>query len=177
MKTFFKLMISITLISLASPAFAGGWLIYHDSPYKGKVVDEETNQPIEGAAVVAVWYIQRYGGGAGPIAKLLEAKEAVTDKNGEFNIPSMTGFHWWPFATLDEPNLTVYKPGYRPYQEHNYRIRNRVVIQLPKARTRQQRIRAMTDASFADNIPTKKIPNFIRMTDKEYKELEVGISK
>lgn len=173
MKTFFKLMISITLISLASPAFAGGWLIYHDSPYKGKVVDEETNQPIEGAAVVAVWYIQRYGGGAGPIAKLLDAKEAVTDKNGEFKIPSMISFHWWPFSTLDQPNLTVFKPGYRPYQEHNYSIRNRVVIQLPRAITREQRIKALTNAGLVDDIRRIKIYNFLKMMDKEYKELKI----
>lgn len=161
---------------IASPAFAGGWIIYHDGPYKGKVVDEETNQPIEGVAVVAVWYLERYGGGAGPIAKFLDAKEAVTDKNGEFEIPSMFNFHWWPFAALDEPNLIVFKPGYRSYKDYNYGPHERVVIQLPKATTKKQRM----DASSFDMCETmnddrcmKKLPYMWKLREQEWKDLDL----
>ena len=74
MKTTLQIFTYIVIILTASPVFASGWLIYHDSPYKGKVVDAETNQPIEGAAVVAVWYLERYGGLGGPVARFLNAK-------------------------------------------------------------------------------------------------------
>lgn len=165
----FGILLGFMMVSLI---YTGGWLFYYDGAYKGKVVDEETNQPIEGAAVVAVWYIQRYGGAAGPIAKLLTAKEAVTDKNGVFKIPSMISFHWWPFATLDKPKISVFKSGFSGIKKYNYDIRN-AIIQLPKARTRKERLKAMTDAEFADNIPPWKIPNFLKMLDEEYKLLEI----
>lgn len=169
-------IVCLILMTIFSLFTQGGWLIYHDGPYTGKVVDEETNQPIEGSAIVALWYIQRYGGAGGPVAKLLEAKEAVTNKNGEFTIPSMIGFHWWPFSTLDEPNVIVFKPGYRTYKDYNYQPHERVVIQLPKATTKKQRM----DASSFDMCETMndyrcmiKLPYTWKLREQEWKDLDL----
>lgn len=178
----FVCLILVTIFSLFNQ---GGWLIYHDWPHKGEVVDAETNAPIEGAVVVAVWHIERYGiygGLGGPVARFLNAKETTTDKNGEFVTPLMFGFHWWPFSTLDEPNVTVFKPGYTSYEWDRYPLPNLSkfpdgIIRLTKTKSREERIKAMTDAGFADNIPTKKILIFLNMMDKEYKQLKVGKSK
>lgn len=178
MKTTFYILVSLIIILTASHAFAGGWLIYHDGPYKGKVVDAETNEPIEGAAVVAVWYLERYGGAGGPVAKFFEAKETMTNKKGEFGIPSISGFHWWPFASLDKPKLIIFKPGYFSYKEYNYQIREGNVIKLPKVKTREDRSKALPDIGYAeyegaDDItpPRKKIPKIVDMIEREQNEL------
>lgn len=182
MKTFLCMSLVIVILLSASPAFSGGWLIYHDSPYKGKVVNAETNEPIEGAAVVAVWYLERYGGLGGPVARFLNAKETITNKNGDFVIPSMFAFHWWPFASLDEPNVSIFKPGYSGTKIYRYRM-SEGNIKLKKTRTREERIDSAGAAwlgvsygrSNLSSIPANKIPNYLQMMEKEYKEL--GLSK
>ena len=75
---------------VATPAFSGGWLIYHDGPYTGKIVDAETGEPIEGAAVLGIRSLEVYG--IDTRLQYINASEATTDKEGEFKIPSVTGF-------------------------------------------------------------------------------------
>jgi flagellar basal body-associated protein FliL len=54
------------------------------SPYKGKVIDTETKEPIEGAVVLVVYYSESPTI-AGSSVQPADAQEAVTDSNGEFN--------------------------------------------------------------------------------------------
>ncbi len=91
-------------------AMAGGWLIYHDGPYEGVVLDDETGEPIEGAAVVAVWRLDQQVS-----SKFFDAKEAVTDKAGKFKLTSKIGFDWFPLSSLGAPEFTIFKPGYDTY--------------------------------------------------------------
>lgn len=94
---------------------AASWLIYHKPEFKGKVIDAETKEPIEGAVVVAMYYkspiISGPGGGS---ASIIHIKETLTDEKGEFYIPSYT--------TIIQPNsveefaaFIIYKPGYVNY--------------------------------------------------------------
>jgi hypothetical protein len=105
----------LATLCCATPVMAGGWLIYHDGPYQGYVLDDETGKPIEGAAVVAEWYVEIYGGPGGPVGEFFDARESVTNAEGWFSVESRTGFFWWPFAELSEPYFTIYKPGYDRY--------------------------------------------------------------
>lgn len=111
------LLLLLTFIAFA-PAFAGGWMIYHDDPYTGKIVDAETGAPIEGAAVVGIWSLLIYGGVEVRL-QFFDAKEAITDKEGKFEVPSVTGFHWWPLAGLKRPEFVVFKPGYDSYPPYD----------------------------------------------------------
>lgn len=115
MKTRVVLLCLLLVLLIAAPAFAGGWLIYHDGPYTGKIVDAETGEPIEGAAVVGIWDLEIYGGAGGALSRFFDANETVTDKNGDFEISSTTGFYWWPFSKLGDPSFIIYKPGYDSY--------------------------------------------------------------
>lgn len=83
------------------------WLIYHKPEYKGKVIDSETRQPIEGA-VVAVYYMKENLGG---VDYVIHTKEALTDSNGEFVIPSYTTLIA-PYSFKSYARFIVYKPGY-----------------------------------------------------------------
>ena len=56
-------------------------------PWRGKVIDAETKEPIEGAVVLAVWH-RNYRTPAGDNAYFYEAKEVLTNKEGRFEIPS-----------------------------------------------------------------------------------------
>lgn len=93
----------------------GSWLIFHKPDFKGRIIDADTKQPIEGVVVVALYrshpIISGPGGGS---SSVIHAKEALTDSNGEFLIPAYT--------TLIQPNsydfgtdFIIYKAGYASY--------------------------------------------------------------
>ena len=65
------------------------WLIFHKHEFKGKIVDAETNKPLEGVVVVAIYMSNVWiGGPAGGDSKVLKAREALTDAEGFFSFPS-----------------------------------------------------------------------------------------
>src|SRR4030043_763483 len=79
--------------------------------FEGKVVDAETKEPIEGAAVLAVYYESTISvAGSGYYA--VDAQETLTDANGEFKIPVQTVKLKDASGKL-QCNLTIFKPGYR----------------------------------------------------------------
>jgi hypothetical protein len=79
MKTFL-LAVSIFLFTTATDGFGADFLYHSDGPYKGKVIDLETGKPIEGAVVAGVWVLEFN------FTPFCDAKETVTDKNGEFTL-------------------------------------------------------------------------------------------
>lgn len=68
----------VILLCLISSACA-----HSDGPYRGKVVELETGNPIEGAVVAARWMIEPFVHSE----RVCDAKETLTDKNGEFELP------------------------------------------------------------------------------------------
>jgi hypothetical protein len=82
-----------------------------DGPYRGKVIDAETKAPIEGAVVVGVWRRQP-ALAMHPKYLFEEAKEVLTDTDGEFTLPG----HF--FKSIPSPlsevwvDIYIYKPGY-----------------------------------------------------------------
>lgn len=105
----------LILLIAASSTFAGGWLIFKKPPYKGKVIDSETKEPIEGAVVVAV-YKKTSIGLVESYTNDINVREALTDKNGEFYIPSyitlIQPLSWGSFSTF-----IIYKPGYGSFPQ------------------------------------------------------------
>jgi hypothetical protein len=79
-----------------------------DGPYKGKVVDAETNQPIEGAVVHGSWHRIYLGGGS----EYYDNYELLTDKNGEFKIPGQGLMVGSIVSRVDGMMLTIFKAGY-----------------------------------------------------------------
>ncbi len=91
--------------------------------YHGRVVDEETGQPLVGAAVTVIWY-------KAPVVHLASpryfhsAQETVTDSEGKFELLVSPGIDWNPFTfVINEPTIIVYQPGYEPvYPEWRLRM-------------------------------------------------------
>ena len=89
------------------------WIFFHKPAYEGKVVDAETGEPIEGVAVVAVyWKSEIIGGPAGPDSRAINWRETLTDEKGLFRFPSYTTLVA-PNAEAGETRFIFYKPGYR----------------------------------------------------------------
>ncbi|KJU83947.1 lipoprotein [Candidatus Magnetobacterium bavaricum] len=81
-----------------------------DGPYKGKVVELETGEPIEGAVVAGSWSLEYFGG------RKECFKETVTDKNGEFVLPTVICISPFLFrGDFGHPDVIVFKPGYLGY--------------------------------------------------------------
>ena len=112
-KYFRKIVVCIVItLSLCIPAHAS-WLIYHKPEFKGKVIDAETKEPIEGAVMVAMYgkhsLISGPGGGYSSVIKV---KEVLTDKYGEFYFPSYTTIIQ-PNSIEDYVQFIIYKPEYK----------------------------------------------------------------
>ncbi|MBI5674214.1 MAG: hypothetical protein HZC48_00100 [Nitrospirae bacterium] len=110
-------LLTIIFILNASISYAG-WLVYHKPEFKGKVIDAETKEPIEGAVVVVVYKKHSLiSGPGGGYTSVINVKEALTDKKGEFYFPS--------YSTVIQPNsiedyaeFIIYKPGYGSYPNY-----------------------------------------------------------
>lgn len=104
-KTQLLLSLAAVLILITSTACA-----HSDGPYRGKVVELETGKPIEGAVVAARWTIEPFV----HTERICDAKETLTDKNGEFELPkgSCTSH---PLAQMYGPYVVIFKPGYLGY--------------------------------------------------------------
>lgn len=80
-------------------------------PFRGQIVDAETSEPIAGAVVLVIWW-EAVPTPVQTNQKFYDAKEAVTDAEGRFEVPRLTP----PFFTfrIFPPQITYFAPGYAP---------------------------------------------------------------
>ena len=97
-------------LGLFEPLFAKG-------PYRGRVIDTDTKQPIEGAAVLAVWYSVTPTIGD-KVDAYLDAEEVLTDKDGRFVIGKHTPISFRP-GWIRGPDITIFYPGYGSYPDYH----------------------------------------------------------
>lgn len=102
-----------------STTFSYAWIIYHKPALKGRVIDAETKEPIEGAVVVAAYNEGIFGFAEG-ITRFLDIQETVTKSNGEFYIPSYTTLTLNPLSISSDVEINIiFKPGYGSYPQYN----------------------------------------------------------
>jgi hypothetical protein len=167
----FAMVFSITLNGCA--------VVHHYEGYQGKVIDLETKEPLEGAAVLIEFNTQEYGP-AGSVSHYVDAKESLTDKNGEFRVPSFTTTALRTLQTFDAHGwVTIFKPGYGCFPNHKgvkpEKLRNGILptneyvtIKLPKLRTREERLN-LPSVNF--DIPFEKQQKFIKLINQELESL------
>ncbi|KJU84135.1 lipoprotein [Candidatus Magnetobacterium bavaricum] len=158
-----------------------------DGPYTGRVLEFETDEPIEGAAVAAEW-VMMYGVGVKCCYK-----ETFTDKNGEFKLPAVmciAPVYSPGVSYFDDPNLVIFKPGYLGYppmktkkdrysggrfdKDHRHNV-----IRLDKAVTlseRSETLKRSTSFSFLGEEPKKvvferELPHLFKLSKQEKEEL------
>jgi len=185
MKIFLTLLILLTFVGSAC-----------SETFKGKIIDADTREPIEGAVVVASWDEER-ATPAGSTSRLKDVKETLTDKNGEWIIEGPKGRELsdatasFTFLTgtyiTNPPEFIVFKPGYCSYREgfgieackgkmkvYNFTNSKNIgeIVELPKITKREDRIRAQEISIYGDKeMLEKKIKEFIRLINEERKYL------
>jgi hypothetical protein len=179
------LFVFLWLVTMLPCAFA------KDITFRGRVIDSETKEPIEGAAVVAYWY-EAMPTLAGEATRLKDVKETLTDKNGEWSISGeegkphtehpyfhlITGIHY-----TRHPQFIVFKPGYCSWPEGFYieackdKIRSSgefmtgKTYELPKLTDREDRIRAQSISIPAGEGALEKLGELIRLINEERRSL------
>lgn len=181
----FILILFLTLFT--SSAFAAG-------PWKGQIIDIETKEPLEGAVVVAFWS-RVWRTPAGGASRVYEVKEALTDKEGRFEIPLYTPINLLPIISyMKGPEFIIFKPGYGslqmalekyltgekdipPYGGYlplsGYTIRvSPGLIELPKLKTREERLKARRIGLTGE--AANKTPELNRLINEEGKNLGIN---
>lgn len=178
-------VLAIVIIFAATVFASSGWVIYHESAFKGKVIDAETKEPIEGAVVVAIYRIREYSFVESGAA-VADVKEVLTDKNGEFNIPPHTFFSFYPVAKGEAPEFIIYKPGYTSFPSFDYPkyfpssplyvdlqtradfFRKGVTVELMKLKTREEMEDARRSADiFSLEITAKELPLLYKIIEED----------
>ena len=108
MKTKFKFLFILFILSLQTGCL---YAVRYDGSYHGKVVDRETNEPIENAVVLGTWLVYHFDVGGGH-STYHDARETVTDKNGEFTIQ---GEGLRILSSLQPMSFIIFKAGYTYY--------------------------------------------------------------
>jgi hypothetical protein len=176
-KIFLLLAVTFTLLISVTSCYAAG-------PWRGKVIDADTKQPIEGAAVVAVWQKEWAGLGAGADTNYLDASETVTDKNGDFEIPAKSFLSVPYFRKVKGPLFTVFKPGYGSFPNFQkkpleipaeYFLSERGIVELPKLMDYNKRYESLSLAEVLTDVPKNKIQHFRELINIERKNLNLPV--
>ena len=167
-KLIFLVILSLSFISTTGCAIEMG-------PWHGKVIDAKTKQPIEGAAVVAVFGKDCPALGSGPVEYFYDAKETLTDKNGDFYIPVFRSITF--ICGIRFPEFTIFKPGYGSFPQYQVSPKSSfiseegTVVELPRVTDKNKRlgILSTTESQVVTwmDAPSKKVPSFIKLIHEE----------
>ncbi|MBM4440145.1 MAG: hypothetical protein FJ027_06980 [Candidatus Rokubacteria bacterium] len=123
-------MALVVMALLSGPVEAAG-------PWKGQILDAETDRPVPGVIVLAIWTAVK--------PALIHAErdfhdvdELVTDGEGRFEIPARDK-QLGPLTVLDGPELLVFKAGYGDWA---FRELHRNYANVRDAHFRGQAVRA-----------------------------------
>jgi hypothetical protein len=147
--------------------------------YHGRVVDEETGQPLVGAVVTVIWdkspvvYLER-------TRTFLSAQEAITDSEGKFALLASPEIDWNPFTSVRKPpSVVIYKPEYAPltpgspawkqvasFGSTAEALKTGPVIKLPKLKTKEQ-LMQFVDLGVVGvgQVPYVKITQLVRQVN------------
>ena len=107
---FILMTASINGFLFTTSVHAGG-PIYSKPAFRGRIIDAETKEPIEGAVAVVLYNKEPLiGGPAGVSDYAFRAKEMLTDKKGEFYFPPYSSLLIFTKGT--GVDFIFYKPGY-----------------------------------------------------------------
>ncbi len=106
-----RLLLIPALLVLAH--FLSACAVVHRYPaYRGKVLELGTDQPIEGAGVLAVYWMNTYTMPESN-SRYVGYQAVLTDNAGRFEVPSKIFTDFYPMAMYDSNvGITIYKYGY-----------------------------------------------------------------
>jgi hypothetical protein len=112
MKKSFIIIVAIVIVIFGKVdiAFAWRWILYHESSFKGRVIDAETKKPLEGVRMEVHYTKLMMGLEAN--THDVDASSTITDKKGEFYIPSYTTLIAPWYLKNDVIQVAIHKSGY-----------------------------------------------------------------
>lgn len=180
MRKFVLIVVSILLLHFVYGCIPM-YVARYDRTFYGRVVDAETGEPIEGTVVLGTWYSE-FPGIAGAGKKFYDARETVTDKNGEFSIP---GKGIRVMGNLKPMRVMIFKAGYnyvegtwKSFKESFYykdKVKwegSKAIIPLKKL-TMEERRKELGPPDPPDEAPLKKVILMLREIDKD--RIEQGL--
>jgi hypothetical protein len=175
----------VALAVLAWPAGAAG-------PWNARLVDAETGQPLEGVVVLALW-TKRTADWPHPDQQFHDVDEVVSDADGRIVIPPRDLSRNTPAQAIVGPEIVMFKPGYggwrfradgpRPLLEEPSVREDRaregwrhfatdgVVVELPRLKTREERLREMPSCQPGLDVPAERIPRWQAACRQERRRL------
>ncbi|HEX9659058.1 MAG TPA: hypothetical protein VGA18_02120 [Rhodothermales bacterium] len=173
------LLFSFVACSLINPR------TYTAGPYRGRVIDAETKEPVIGAVVLMYW-VRESPGLFMNRESFLSAEETLTDEGGRFVVGRWPRISLIPGTWVSQPYIFIYQPGYRrcpawcvgppaPHEGGEGWVgamqSGRAVFELPRAKTRQERLEAQ--GGFPAAVPFKNMPALLQLVNRE--RLELGL--
>jgi hypothetical protein len=181
--------LAVVLVALASCPLAAR----AEGPWRGQVIDKDTQQPVPGAVVVGIW-TRLSPGMVHPVTEFDDVAETVTDDRGRFVIPARSMTTTRPLTRILGPRLVIFKAGYGRWQFRGlellatadaYVVREATekawksleeegaVIELPRLKTVQERM-DWTGQVRPSYVPDERIPLFFEALDAESVALGLG---
>lgn len=165
--------LAFSLIFILATWWGLGWGLGQKQwgPFRGQIVDEETGQPIEGAAILAVWWMD-VPMFVQDVQVFDDAREAVTDAEGRFKVPGR-----WPsllWLLIRKPQFHYFAPGYVAHTAVTTPPEGRsfidpTVINMRRLKTREERVEHQ--GRFPPSIPFEKMPNLLTALNEERQRL------
>jgi len=123
----------------------------YDHDLVGKVIDGKSNEPIQGAVVLGYWE-KWHAAVAGRMTNFYDAKETVTDENGNFKLE---GKGLRVLSNITEAGAFIIKDPYIPGSIYYDKLeRNNGVVKLYKMPDKQ--LINFYGTSVTTNIPSSK---------------------
>lgn len=149
---------------------------YYLSSFEGKVIDTETKAPIEGAAVLAIYYEEAFSPVDGSKLYVVDAQQAITGPDGQFKIPSKSG-RADDYSGKLEGEIAIFKPGYGAFPDHILSKavgenkswpppEKYIVYEIPKLKTREERIKNLLIFNY-NGFPYEKTGRFVDLLNEE----------
>lgn len=140
-------------------------------PFRGRIVDVETDEPIAGVAVLVIWWENVPNPVQGQ-RRFYDSREAVTHADGRFETPRFSP----PFFSfrIRPPEIILFAPGYIEQSEsvtppNGQPFVDPTEIRMRPLNTRQELL--ARSRSRPSSVPDDKMPGLIRAINIERKML------
>ena len=165
----------------------------HGKTFSGRVIDADTQEPIEGAVVVVYWHEARRTSIGDLSSRPKDVKETLTDKNGGWSVTGPAGgentiSYYLALITgmyyTMEPEFIIFKPGYCCWPEGFAidackgklkssgpgEIMEGKTLELPRLRRERDRRRNIPGIAGGENALEKQ-KELIRLINEERRKL------
>lgn len=142
-----------------------------EGPFRGQIVEAETERPIEGAVVVVAWthLMNWFEGGR----REVDAREAVTDSQGRWEIPARARSFWEGGVAGVGTRFYMFAPGYEAVEDRvipagGQERREPTVTLMRRLATREQRCARLPYVSgVMSSVTAARSPHFVNAIARE----------